>query len=328
MGNRAKIDETDTKILRALLRESRTSFTEIAKDCKITVAAVRKRYKRLRKTGVIKGEIMQVNPHSMGYGCVTDIGILTTIEAEEEVIKFLKTKSYIVAIIPEGFGRYNVGATIVLPNIEKLARIIENIESNPHIKHVDTLIWAEAKNMDHGENLLLDPAKGKLEPLPAQRPPPINHAEIQLDEIDRQIARILTENSRVSFSKIAKQLDISVAKVIQKYKRLRGTVLTLSTIRIDLEKLGYNALVHLFIKAANRSMMPEIHDQILQIPNLVVAIRLIGPYDLRAIIPVADLENVFELTENIRKIRGIEQADIFLFRITFAWPLNVFAPLL
>jgi hypothetical protein len=84
----------------------------------------------------------------------------------------------------------------------------------------------------------------------------------------------------------------------------------------------------LFIKAANRSMMPEIYDQILQIPNLVVAIRLIGPYDLRAIIPVADLENVFELTENIRKIRGIEQADIFLFRIIFAWPLNVFAPLL
>jgi len=51
-----KIDEIDAKILKILLSESRTSFTAIAEECKITVTAVRMRYKRLWRDGVINGK--------------------------------------------------------------------------------------------------------------------------------------------------------------------------------------------------------------------------------------------------------------------------------
>jgi DNA-binding Lrp family transcriptional regulator len=99
LNERVKIDETDAKILRQLLRESRTSLTELAKICKITVGAVRMRYKKLWRIGLINGEIMQVNPQSLGYKCISDIGILTSLEDEKKVIEFLQSKSYIQHIM-------------------------------------------------------------------------------------------------------------------------------------------------------------------------------------------------------------------------------------
>ena len=75
-----------------LLNDSRTSFTEIAKECKISVSGARMRYNRLKKLGIINGEIMQVNPYSLGYTCVGNIGVKTSAENEKAVMEFLKEK--------------------------------------------------------------------------------------------------------------------------------------------------------------------------------------------------------------------------------------------
>jgi hypothetical protein len=66
----------------------------------------------------------------------------------------------------------------------------------------------------------------------------------------------------------------------------------------------------------------------LQILNLIVAVRYIGAYDLFAIVVLTGFEEFFKLRDRIRGISGIEKADIYL-RTTFSeWPLNVFASLL
>jgi DNA-binding Lrp family transcriptional regulator len=65
LANKAKIDEIDAKMLKMLLLESRTSFTDIAAARAITVTAVRMRYKRLWKDGVIKAKMLS-NPHCWG----------------------------------------------------------------------------------------------------------------------------------------------------------------------------------------------------------------------------------------------------------------------
>jgi DNA-binding Lrp family transcriptional regulator len=336
LQNLTKIDETSAKILKTLLKESRTSFTEIAKDCKISVGAVRMRYKRLWKEGVIKGEIMLVNPHSLGYKYISDLGITTAVENEKEVMKFLTCKPYISQIAGP-LGKYNIWAKVALHDTQDLSEILEDIETNPHIKHVDALIWVEAINIEYPENLVINPLTtiNKQKPTnneqkPAQRISKNNAEEtrLQIDETDRKIAIILSQNSRTPFRKIAQQLKISPKNVIQRYKRLRENVLTLSTITVDLNKLGYNAMANVFVKAANRSKMSEIHAQMLQIPNLIVAIRLIGAYDLYAAIVLTDFEELFNAQEQIRRIQHIEKTDIFLTPNVPAWPLNLFPSLL
>jgi DNA-binding Lrp family transcriptional regulator len=329
-----KIDETDAKILKTLLMESRTSFTQIAKNCGISVGAVRMRYKRLWKEGLIKGEVMLVNPHSLGYQYISDLGITTAVENEKDVMKFLTRKPYISHIVGP-LGKYNIWAKVALHNTQELTEILEDIETNRYIKSVDALIWVEAVNIEYPENLVINPFSTdpkqktiKNEQKATQRIQKNNTEKTEIDETDRKIAIILSENSRKPFRKIAEQLDISTKNVIQRYKRLRENVLTLSAIAVDPNKLGYTTMANVFVKAANRSKMSEIQAQMLQIPNLIVAIRLIGAYDLYAAIFFADFQAFFNAQECIRRIQDIEKTEIFLTPIVPVWPLNLFPSLL
>jgi DNA-binding Lrp family transcriptional regulator len=318
-----KLDEIDAKILQVLLSDSRTSLTEIAEDCNISVVAVRNRYERLKKAGVINGEIMLVNPYSLGYKCTVDLGIVTSVENEDEVIEFLRSKPYICGA-NGNFGRYNIQAFLVLHDIEKLSGILSEIEANVKVERIDSLIWAESVNMDHTENLVIKPLKQTQVYKPVQ----INRQEIKLDELDRQIACILSWHARMPFRAIAKQLGVSPKNVIERYERLKGKVLTKATLSVNLDKIGFKAMAHIFIKISNRSRIQEILSRIFQIPNLVVAIKLVGPYDVRALVAIHDFEDLFEVTETFRRIKGIEKADTYLYRTFPHWPLNLFAPLL
>lgn len=327
MRNKTRIDPTDTKILKILLKESRTSFTDIAKECKITVGAVRMRYKRLQKSGIITGEKMLVNPHSLGYKYIVDLGITTPIEKEKEVIEFLRNKPYIRHIVGP-FGKYNFWAKVALKDIKKLTEILQDLESNSLIERVDSLIWAEAINLEYPEKLIIKSTNGVAGACPIIERGSSNLEVAKIDAIDRKIATMLSQNSRMPFRQIAAELGISTKNVIQRYRKLRGNVLTVSTITVDLDKLGYKSLASMFVKVANRSKIPEICEKMLKIPNLIVKIRLIGVYDLYVCVALADFKDLFELTEQIRRIQGIEKAETVLTRPLPSWPLHLFPSLL
>jgi len=325
----AKIDEIDAKIIKILLLESRTSFTAIAKECKITVTAVRMRYKRLWKDGVINGEKMLVNPHSLGYLHIVDLGMVTVVENEQEVRKFLESKPYIGELIGP-LGHYNFFGKVALRDLNKLHDIIEDLESDSNVKHVDALIWAEAVNIEYPRNLIIRPMDNEAVTKTAEPPPlkDIEQASVSLDYLDKKIAIILSQNSRTPFKNIATQLQVSSKTVIQRYKKLREKLLTRSTITIDMKKLGYEALADVFIKVSNRSKMPEIYSQLLKIPNMIVIIRIMGAYDLYCAIPLEDFEKLFEVYSKITRISGVERAEVYLTKIPHAWPLNLFPSLL
>ena len=116
--------------------------------------------------------------------------------------------------------------------------------------------------------------------------------------------------------------------MIQRYKKLRDNLFTISSITIDPSKLGYKALANLYIKVSNRSKINEIYAQLLEIPNLVVIIRLIGAYDLYCGLFLEDFEQMFEANDKIRKIRGVESTTAHLTKPPHAWPLNLFPSLI
>jgi DNA-binding Lrp family transcriptional regulator len=322
-----KISETDAKILKILMKESRTSFTEIAKECKISVSSARTRYSILKKEGIIKGEIIQINPHALGYKCICDIGITTAVGKEREVVESLKENPLFGNAIGP-WGKFNIKVMVALHSIDQLTGILQELESDTRIKTVDTLIWAEATNMDHPENLMINNLPTEREKEEKKKYGKNDPEETQFDEIDRKIAKILSEKSRTPASQIGEQLNLSTKSVIQRYKKLRRNLLTLSTLTVDLNKLGYNAMVHAFIKVANKSKMKDIHTQMLQIPNLLVTIKLIGHYDFLTISVVSDFRSYFKLKDQIHAIEGIEKEEIFLWEVFPTWPANLFTKLL
>ena len=61
------LDATDKKILRFLIKNARTPFLEIARECGISGAAIHQRIKKLEDTGVVMGSRMIVNPKMLGF---------------------------------------------------------------------------------------------------------------------------------------------------------------------------------------------------------------------------------------------------------------------
>ena len=169
----------------------------------------------------------------------------------------------------------------------------------------------------------------KIDNKSKQKPKETFLKKVEIDEIDRQIAKILSRHSRTTFTKIAAELNISTKTAIQRYSKLKGTVLTSSTITVNLEKLGYNAIVNLRLKLSNKNPMSEILPKIFKIPNVIVVLEYIGgDVDLFPIIAVRDYRELFRLKEQLTEIQGIEEASMFLDEPYPAWPLNIFASLL
>jgi Lrp/AsnC family transcriptional regulator for asnA, asnC and gidA len=323
-----KIDEIDAKILKILLKESRTSFTEIAKTCKISVCAARMRFNRLKEAGIITGANMHINPKFWGYEYTVDIQVETSLSNEEEVLELLRNKRYVVGA--GKFGKYVMGF-VVLSKLDVLRRIIEEIEANPKVKQINTLVWAETKNIHHPENLMINPFINGLEKSKKlEQAQPVSN-EIDIDETDKQITKILAQDSRTPFNEIAKQLNISIYNVIQRYKRLREeNVLTLSAITVSLEKLGYNAICTIFIKLEAKIKISKIREQLLQLPNVILLVEHVGFYDLRIDIPVTNIKEIFQVQEQIGQIPGIEKIEIAIMKLMpqFSFPFPLYNKLL
>lgn len=70
-----ELDDTDRAILRALQKDARTPFSQIARDIDMSSATVHDRVNRLQEAGVIEGYHAKVNPKAIGYGISAIVGL-------------------------------------------------------------------------------------------------------------------------------------------------------------------------------------------------------------------------------------------------------------
>jgi DNA-binding Lrp family transcriptional regulator len=340
-----KIDEINANIIKALLADARTSFTAMAKQNNITVVAVRSRYENLRKTGVINGAIMQINPASLGFNCTGYLGLSVNPEKTEEIKEFLNKEPYILSTWNK-IQEVNLAAFFAMPNLEYFNSVSDKLKSYPHIKSIQPLIYVGFLVSDHPENLIIktdvdvepltDVEKKshplKQEPLHPQlrnktyvHPPEMQ----QISNVDRQIAKMLSEDARTPFSSIAKKLNLSTSHIIKKYQKLKKRELFLrSTVTLDLRKLGYKANAMIYLKIEIGTDFAQLQKQLLAIPNLIILVKTIGESDMLAITPIATFEDLFKIEAKFRNIKGVNVVQINVNPTFQQWPFNYFAQVL
>jgi DNA-binding Lrp family transcriptional regulator len=331
------IDEINANILKALLRDARTSFTEMGKENGITSAAVRSRYENLKNAGLITGAIMQVNPQYIGISCYGFMGIKAHPGKMNEVKNYLCKQPCILSTWNK-IQESNIGNYFAASNLEQFTEICDQLKSYPHIKSVQPLIYVGSQVNEYPENLVIKlnteiGHKQKFGEKETERKCMkdfIRTPELdRMDKIDREIARMLSQNARVPFSTIAKKVKISTSQVIKKYNKLKEKRLLLkSSITIDPRKLGYQANAMVYIKTGLGTKIVDIHKRILKIPNVIILGKILGECDLLAVVPVASFEELFELDGYFREIDGIEKVRINTNPPFSSWPFNFFASLL
>ena len=84
-------DELDREIIRALNKNARKSFREVARDVQTSVTAVISRIKRYEQLGIIKGYIPVVDPEYFGLNLIAIIALRISkgrlLEVQNEIAK-------------------------------------------------------------------------------------------------------------------------------------------------------------------------------------------------------------------------------------------------
>jgi Lrp/AsnC family transcriptional regulator for asnA, asnC and gidA len=135
-----KIDEIDKSIIRSLQKDARASFAAIAKDCKVSVDTISKRFKKLENTGIARGTTVLLNPKSFGYDCVASFGIRTDFSSTEEVLEFIQ-KMPEIAFSTQTMGTHGIFAVAIAKNGARLNQLREIIKEHPKVREIATSIW-------------------------------------------------------------------------------------------------------------------------------------------------------------------------------------------
>ena len=135
------LDSTDRKILLFLIKNARTPFLEIARECGISGAAIHQRIKKLEDMGVIQGSRLMVEPKALGFDVCAFINIkVSDIKRQQDTVDHLK---HIPEIVECHYmtGAFNLMAKLYCLDNEHLMHTIYNkILQVPGVSETETYV--------------------------------------------------------------------------------------------------------------------------------------------------------------------------------------------
>ena len=103
-----KLDEIDHQILDLLIDNTRTAFTDIAKQLLISAGTVHVRVKKMEDAGIIKGSSLTLDYKKLGYTFIAYIGIfLEKTHQTKFVLEHLKSIPF-VTVAHITTGKFNI----------------------------------------------------------------------------------------------------------------------------------------------------------------------------------------------------------------------------
>ncbi len=136
-----QIDSLDRKILQLITQNARIPFLEVARECKVSGAAIHQRIQRLMNLGVIKGSEFVINPAMVGYHTCAFMGIfLKKASLFDKVVKMLEQIPQVVEC-HYTTGQYAIFIKIYARSNEHLKGILhDKLQSIPGISSTETII--------------------------------------------------------------------------------------------------------------------------------------------------------------------------------------------
>jgi Lrp/AsnC family transcriptional regulator for asnA, asnC and gidA len=142
MSSNVRIDEIDLNIIRALQRDARANFADIARDCGVSTDTISKRFRKMKKSGVIRGTTILLNPKSFGYECVGSLGIDVSYPHLRDVVESVRKMPEVV-ICTTSMGKHDIFCIAVLKNVGRLSQVKDLIKGHPAVREVTTSIWVD-----------------------------------------------------------------------------------------------------------------------------------------------------------------------------------------
>lgn len=144
--NEFNLDQTDRTILNLLIKDARTQYSKIAKECLMTSAGVYKRIRNLKKAGIITGSEIKIDSKNIGYPTLAFIGLQINLETTTTHIDVFSRIKEIPEVVEcyDITGKYSLFIKVYANSNEHLRKIIVGkIQSIKEVTATETFICLE-----------------------------------------------------------------------------------------------------------------------------------------------------------------------------------------
>lgn len=133
----------------------------------------------------------------------------------------------------------------------------------------------------------------------------------KIDELDRKILRIITQNARIPFKDVADDCGVSRAAVHQRVQRMFDTgVIIGSGYQVNPKMLGYEICVYIGITLEKGSMYKEVLSELEKIPEVVESQYTLGEYTMLIKMYAKNDTHLMELLNGkIQEINGVANTE-------------------
>ncbi len=124
-----------------------------------------------------------------------------------------------------------------------------------------------------------------------------------LDEVDLRLLRLLRENARLSYARLAQELGLSESAIRKRMtKLLRQGVIKKFTIVYD---TGHEIRAFILVRTQPPVSVPEVSKKILGLEHVEAVYEVTGDYDILVVVRGESIEDVNKSIDYIRSIPGV-----------------------
>ena len=133
----------------------------------------------------------------------------------------------------------------------------------------------------------------------------------KIDDLDRKILKIITQNARIPFKDVADQCGVSRAAVHQRVQRMYDIgVIVGSGYIVNPKMLGYQLSVYIGITLEKGSMYRAVTKELLKIPEVVESQFTLGGFSMLIKLYAKDDAHLMHLlNDKIQEIPGVAKTE-------------------
>jgi DNA-binding Lrp family transcriptional regulator len=274
------LDKVDIDILRMLIRDSRSSYRQIALSIGLSTNAVKTRILRLVSSGVIRQFFTSVNVAAFGYSKLCYLFIRNSKNVEETLSRIKLLGQLVLEV--EGIGGISLFAIAVNEDNEQKIELL-----------------TEALKPALIQNIFV----GQSSPL-----------KLKLKKTDFRILKCLLADTRMEVSEIARRISVSSKTAGDRLTKLKDNRIVIFNVATDpLNMKGYircGMLVRLE-KGATQQTLRLVQDVLEN--QVIIALPMIHQDNVMSFQLV--VSSIFDLDPTLKKIEsldGVRSAEVFI----------------
>ncbi len=274
----ADLGLADKKILSMLEYNPRITLKEIAKACHLSKDTIKYRIARLEKERIILGYTTFIDYKKLGnQSYKLFLKINSSLEKKELLKEFLRKQKNIFAIF-ESNGNWNIAIAVFAKDHQEFNlvenSILEKFGDIVSSRRFCSMIDVETYNRDFFQITKNNPPQvfplwGKIE----------NNS---LDEKDKEIIKLLHDNSRISLVDLSAKVKLSLDAIKNRMQRLKEKqIVSIYKTKINYEKIGFDYYKMLvFPRVYSEESEKNLIRFFRQNKSCMNVIRTIGPWKL------------------------------------------------